>query len=124
MGECVPDYGHYLFVKGFKGIQEEAEEKLKNLDRYDGESYSKQKFYEAVIIACKAAKVQSDRYAARALELASLEKDPQRKKELEDIASMCMRVPTSLREPLPKPYSLCGCQWFFCGQRKTEQPYA
>ncbi len=93
VGECVPDYGHYLFVKGFRGIQEEAEEKLRNLDRYDGQSYSKQKFYEAVIIACKAAKVQSDRYAAKALELASLEKDAARKKELEDIAVMCQRVP-------------------------------
>ena len=29
VGECVPDTGHYLFVKGFRGIQEEAEEKLR-----------------------------------------------------------------------------------------------
>lgn len=93
VGECVPDYGHYLFVKGFKGIQEDAEEKLKNLDRYDGESYSKQKFYEAVIIACKAAKLQSDRYAQKALELAAKESDAKRKKELEEIAQMCGRVP-------------------------------
>lgn len=93
VGECVPNYGEYLFIKGFKGIQEDAEEKLKNLDLYAGDHYEKQKFYEGIIISCKAAKLLGDRYAERALELASVESNPVRKKELEEIAANCSRVP-------------------------------
>lgn len=93
VGECVPNYGDYLFKKGFKGIQEDAEDKLRNLDMYAGDHYEKRKFYEAVIISCKAAKLLSDRYAQRALKLAAKERDPVRKQELEDIALRCARVP-------------------------------
>ncbi|MDO4556371.1 MAG: formate C-acetyltransferase/glycerol dehydratase family glycyl radical enzyme [Lachnospiraceae bacterium] len=93
VGEMVPDYGNHLFVKGFKGIQEDAEAQLASMDRYDGERYDKQKFYEAVIITCKAAKLQSDRYAKEAKALADVETDIKRRKELEEIAEMCSRVP-------------------------------
>lgn len=93
VGEMVPNYGEHLFVKGFKGIQEDAEKQLANIDRYDGQRYDKQKFYEAIIITCKAVKLQSDRYAEKAKELAAKEHDFKRKKELEEIAEMCGRVP-------------------------------
>ncbi len=93
VGEMVPDYGHHLFVKGFKGIQEDAEKKLAELDLYDGQCYNKQKFYEAVIITCKAAKLQSERYAQKARELADKESDESWKRDLLEIASNCDRVP-------------------------------
>lgn len=93
VGECVPDLGGTLFAKGFRGIRKEAEENLKNIDPYAGDRYAKRKFYESVMISCETAKLQSDRYAARAYELAEKETDPVRKKELEEIGARCSRVP-------------------------------
>lgn len=93
VGECVPDLGGSLIQLGFRGIQEQAEEKIASMDPYAGDRYTKRKFYESVIISCKTAKLLGERYALRAYELAEIEKDPVRKAELENIGAICTRVP-------------------------------
>lgn len=92
-GEFAPGYGNIILKKGFKGVQMEAEEKLKELDGEDISTFEKRKFYESVIISCQAAKIQSERYAACARKQAETEKDAMRKEELLQIADACERVP-------------------------------
>lgn len=92
-GEFSPGYGSVVLKKGFKKIEEEARQKLKELNREDAHHYGKRMFYESLIISCGAVKVLADRHAALAKELAESEKDPKRKAELEKIAEICQRVP-------------------------------
>lgn len=92
-GEFPGGYQNLILKKGFKGIREEAEENLKNLNPSDVKNYDKSKFYSAVIICCEAAKLLSKRYADKARELASNEINEDRKKELLLIATICENVP-------------------------------
>ena len=45
-GEFAPGYGNIVLKKGFKGVQMEAEAKLKELDAEDIATFEKRKFYE------------------------------------------------------------------------------
>lgn len=92
-GEFSAGYGSIILKKGFKGIAEEAEQMLAQLDLEDAHHFDKKMFYESLIIASKAVKVLADRYAAKAEELAETEKNPRRKTELKKIAEICARVP-------------------------------
>jgi pyruvate formate-lyase/glycerol dehydratase family glycyl radical enzyme len=86
-----PDFKKIL-TRGVKGIREEAEEKLAALSEPRDIVYKKP-FLEAVLIACDAMVVWSNRYAALAKELAEKEPSPQRQKELQEIAAVCEWVP-------------------------------
>ncbi|OGW15601.1 MAG: hypothetical protein A3G93_04870 [Nitrospinae bacterium RIFCSPLOWO2_12_FULL_45_22] len=92
----VPDYG-MLLKKGLKGLIKEAQDKLAEISKdstLSTQDFIEQKnFFEAVIIALKAAITWANRYAEKAKELANRENDPQRKKELEKIAEVCEWVP-------------------------------
>ena len=91
----VPNYEKVLTV-GLNGIIREAEEKLKELGKRLPSDYIQQKdFLEAVIIALKASIKWAERYAVKAEELAKGEKDKERKKELEEIARICRKVPAN-----------------------------
>ncbi|MDO4833961.1 MAG: formate C-acetyltransferase/glycerol dehydratase family glycyl radical enzyme [Bacillota bacterium] len=92
-GEWAVGYEHIILKKGFKGVQEEAREYLKNIDRADPESWDKVKFYEAVIMTCDTARILGERYAKKAEELAKHENDSKRRAELLQIAKNCRRVP-------------------------------
>lgn len=92
-GETAVGFENLIFKKGFKGIKEEAEEKLAALDKGDVESFDKMQFYKSVILSCEAMKIQSDRYGELAEKKASEETDENRKKELLTIAESCRRVP-------------------------------
>jgi len=97
-----PDFRKIL-ARGVKGIREEAQAKLAALSEPRDLVY-KRPFLEAVVITCDAMTAWSRRYAALATELAAKEANPQRKKELEEIAAVCEWVPENpartLREAL------------------------
>ena len=86
-----PDFSKIL-TRGVKGIREEAKAKLVALTDPRDIVYKKP-FLDAVIITCDAMTTWSKRYAAHATELASKEANPQRKKELQEIAEVCEWVP-------------------------------
>jgi len=93
VGEITPDYQDILFVKGFGGIQKEAEEKLAKLDYADPEDLEKITFYQSIILIARGIIKYANRYAEKAIEMAGDEKDDVRKKELFHIAEVCKRVP-------------------------------
>lgn len=92
-GEFAAGFGNIILKKGFKGIKEEAEHHLAQMDPYDIHTQDKRKFYEAAIICCDAVKVMGQRHAAKLRELANTETDKERKAELLHIATICDKVP-------------------------------
>lgn len=93
VGEITPDYQDILFAQGFKGIKEQAMEKLSILNPLDAESQEKIEFYEAASISAGAIICLANRYAEKAEELAKEENDHARKNELLKIAEVCRAVP-------------------------------
>ena len=95
------DLGHQManyekvLLKGLKGIKEEVEWYLAQLDQpymHFGLE-EKRDFYKAVLITLDAAMAYAGRYASLAKKMAANETDPKRKQELERIAEVCKRVP-------------------------------
>lgn len=77
---------------GLRGIIDEARARLGALgDRADDRE--KALFYEAVIRSLEATVRFANRYASKARDLAELERDPERARELREIAEVCSRVP-------------------------------
>lgn len=93
VGEITPDFQDILFPKGFRQICNEAKEKLKTLEYTDFGDLEKIDYYKASIEACEGIITLGKRYAEKADELARIEDNPQRKRELEQIAANCRRVP-------------------------------
>jgi len=91
-GHVTVDYGK-MINKGVKGIKKEIEERVARLDPYDSHDFLKYETYDAMNITLDAIVKFAHRYAKFAGVLASKESDPQRKQELEQIASNCERVP-------------------------------
>ena len=86
-----PDFKKIL-IRGVKGIREEAQAKLAALTE-PNDIVRKKPFLEAVINTCDAMTTWSRRYAALAKALAEKEQNPQRKQELQEIATVCEWVP-------------------------------
>ena len=86
-----PDFNKIL-TRGVKGIREEAQAKLRALSE-PRDVVHKKPFLDAVVMTCDGMTIWSRRYAVLAAELAAKESSPQRKKELEEIAAVCERVP-------------------------------
>jgi formate C-acetyltransferase len=78
-----------LINEGYEGAKKRAEARLAEV----GDDPEKKAFLESVIICCEAARDFADRFAKLADEKAGEEGDPARKKELEQIAERCRRVP-------------------------------
>ena len=107
--QWVPDYKKVL-ERGFIDIQNEARERLANLDLTNStDLWEKKPFYDAMIIVCDAIMIWAKRHADLARDLAAKETDPKRKAELLEIAEVCERVPAyparTFREAMQ-------CQWF------------
>ncbi|AOT69804.1 pyruvate formate lyase family protein [Geosporobacter ferrireducens] len=81
--------------KGLNAIIEECKESLENIRFFDSDSYERSITLQSMIIALEAMIRLACRYAELANKLASREKDPQRKKELEEIARICRNVPAN-----------------------------
>ncbi|MGQ9648235.1 MAG: glycyl radical protein [Thermodesulfobacteriota bacterium] len=92
IGHFAADYAKVL-NKGMKGIKTEIQEALSKLHFEEPKYIHKKQFLEALIIVCDAAILFARRYAQEARRLASREKDPQRKAELQKIAKICEKVP-------------------------------
>ena len=96
---------------GFQKYYNEAKVLLDELDPNDPTSVDKRYFYQGIIEVCEAIKNWADRLAAACLRKAETEKDPVRKKELNDMASMMRRVPwgpaTSFHDAVETSWVVC-----------------
>ena len=92
VGHVCVDYGKVL-REGFGGIIREAEAQKAKLSGASPEDMKKRDFYDAVIIAYKAAITYAHRYADLCEQLASREGDQTRQAELLKMAANCRRVP-------------------------------
>ena len=91
--QWVPDFEKVL-KKGFRAIQQEAQERLDAMDSAKYALFDEDRQYlEAIVIICEAVILWSKRHVTKALELAEKEKDQKRKQELLDIAERCKQVP-------------------------------
>jgi formate C-acetyltransferase len=94
--------------KGCAGIRAEAEARIAALDDpYD--VAEKKPFLEAVVVTCDALATWARRYSERAAELAAKETRPERRRELEEIAAVCARVP---EHPARTFREALQAQWF------------
>jgi formate C-acetyltransferase len=83
-----------IYHKGMLDFQAEIERRLALLDfLHDPEAYDKQEELRAMYIAAGALIRFGERYADLAAKQAEAESDPQRRAELEKIASVCRHVP-------------------------------
>jgi formate C-acetyltransferase len=91
--QWVPDYEKVL-KRGFKGLKQEAEQKLAALDPFQPkDALQRIPFLKAIITICEAVVVFARRYAALASRMAESEPDAQRRRELLEIAAVCNWVP-------------------------------
>ncbi len=102
-GHLIPNYPKVL-NRGFKGIKEELE-KL----REEAREKDKKDFLRALIISCETVPLLASRYADEALRLMGEAEDPERRRELEQIARNCRRVPW---EPAEDFYQAVQSLWF------------
>lgn len=116
--QWVHDY-EIVLEKGFKGIKEEALEKLNELDEYSPLDYTEKKpFLEATIITCDAIILWANRHGDLAEKLAEKEENPVRKAELLKIADICHYVPEN---PPRTFYEAIQSQWFTQMFSRVEQ---
>lgn len=109
VGEITPDYQDVLFKKGFGGIIKEAKENISKLSLTSAEDLKKIDFYNSIIITSEGIITLANRYASKAKELASLEKNAERKNELLKIAEICSKVPEN---PPATFYEAIQFVWF------------
>lgn len=107
--QWVHDYEKVL-KRGFKGIRQEAQEKLNALDPLSPvDNVKKRPFLQAIIIVCDAIILWAKRHAKLAARMARKESDPVRKRELEKMAESCARVP---EKPARDFHEAVQAQWF------------
>ncbi|HZW83045.1 MAG TPA: trans-4-hydroxy-L-proline dehydratase, partial [Candidatus Deferrimicrobium sp.] len=83
-----------IYRKGFLDFKLDIAKSLADLDLLnDPEAYSKQEELRAMDICCDAIIRFAERHSEKALELAKLECNPERKQELQEIAEICQYVP-------------------------------
>jgi len=86
-----------IYHKGLLDFRQEIKNRLDNLDYFrDPDAYAKEQELKAMEIAADALIIFAKRHSKKARELAEVEKDPQRKVELEKIADVCSHVPAHL----------------------------
>lgn len=83
-----------IYLKGFLDFITDIELHLQSIDYLnDSEAYDKQEELKAMHMCAKALIRFAERYAKKALEMADVENNPIRKKELFKIAEVCSHVP-------------------------------
>lgn len=96
---------------GFVKYYEEAKALLAGLNPNDPASIDKRIFYNGIIEVLEAIRDWGERLSASCARKAAEEKDPVRKKELEDMAAMMKRVPwgpaTSFRDACETAWAVC-----------------
>jgi len=108
-----------LFRLGFKGIREEAQNRLALLDPDDPlDQCEKRPFLEAIEIICNAISLWAHRHAELARIKASSETNPTRQTELLQIAANCDWVPEN---PPRTFYEAIQAHWFTQAFARLEQ---
>ena len=82
-----------VLLKGMRGIIEEAQANICHFTEGQENDIEKLYFWQAVIIVCEALVNYARRHAELARDLARKEPDPERRRELEEIAEVCQWVP-------------------------------
>jgi pyruvate-formate lyase len=107
IGHITVDYERVL-KKGFLGLKGEVEKELRNLDYEKSGCLQKIYLLRGMVQCCDAAMTFAERYAKEAARLSSIEVDPLRKSELEQIVEICRWVPAhsarTFREALQSFY--------------------
>jgi pyruvate formate-lyase/glycerol dehydratase family glycyl radical enzyme len=96
-GHCVLDYP-LLLEKGYRGIKQEAVQKLADFDSAEGASEGQKQFWQAAVIICDAVEHFAGRYAQLADKQAETAPSSERKAELLEIARICRKVPAGPAE--------------------------
>ena len=91
IGHLAIDYEKCI-KEGVRSIMEKAAGHKKNIGA-SAQDNRRRDFYDAVIIVCGAIIKYAQRFSILAEEMSALEPDPQRRKELEEIARVCRKVP-------------------------------
>ncbi len=85
-----------IYNRGLLDFKREIQTKLDELDYYnDPEAYDKEQELKAMGITADALIIFAQRHAEKARELAVVEKDSHRRRELERIAEVCSHVPAN-----------------------------
>ena len=113
-GHTVPGF-QKLIDKGFSGIQAEAQAKLDSMDPED----SREPFWKAMVVLAEAAGNYGRRCAEKAREMAAVEEEPRRKKELLRIAEVCQQAPYG---PARNFYEALQSLWFGHMMIELEDP--
>lgn len=99
-----------ILKRGFKGIKDEALEKIEALDPLSPiDNNEKLPFLQAIVIVCDAVSIWAKRHSVLAAEMAAKEADPTRKAELEKMAEICAWVPEN---PARNFHEAVQSQWF------------
>ncbi len=110
----VPNY-EKVFKLGLKGIIEQIDDRLKEIDTnpaiyLDARRYLEQKdFLQAAKLSLEAGIRLGKRFADKAREMAKVEEGEDRKKELEEVAEICDWVPEN---PCRTLHEAIQCFWF------------
>jgi len=108
IGTVVPNYEKILDC-GVNGVIKEIDEAEELLDITDPQNVSKKIFYDSAKIVLRGLIKFATRYSLLAQEMAKSEKDIVRKKELEKIAEICLKVPAHKPSTF---YEAIQCFWF------------
>lgn len=116
--QWVHDYEKVLKI-GLKGIRNQAQEKLDNLDPFSPtDNCEKKPFLTAITLICDAVSLWARRHAELAGKMAEEETDSNRKAELEQIAEICAHVPEN---PARNFREAMQSQWFVQMFSRIEQ---
>ncbi|MEM0295145.1 MAG: glycyl radical protein [Candidatus Korarchaeum sp.] len=85
--------GERIFKMGVLDIKEQIRRKMESLDHSDPDYYEKMEELKAMDIVADAILIYAKRYAEKLEQMAKEEKDPERKRELEQMAEICRWVP-------------------------------
>ena len=108
-----------LFKLGYKGIRQEALDRIAALDPDDPiDQCEKRPYLEAMALLSEGIVAWARRYAARARELAEKETNPRRKQELLLVASNCSHVPEN---PPRTFHEALQAHWFTQAFARLEQ---
>jgi len=102
--------GYKMFRTGFLQLKDEIKESLAKLDYFnDPEAFEKSEELKAMDIACDALMMYAKRYSEALLDLSLREKDKKRKRELEKMSEVCLRVPAHAPETI---HEMLQHYWF------------
>jgi len=91
MGHCIPDWGK-LLARGFGGLKHEVEGRIARLNLADPDDLAKWDFLRSLLLVTDACSALIRRYADLAAGMAKAADDPERGRELAQIAAVCEQI--------------------------------